>query len=140
MKLKPFKYAENESLLKDVKERVESYLKESFNDEDITHYEGLFVVNFAGESINISVSPWHEDDVLVKVSSHIKELDDEDTDAFLEVLKLNSQVPLGAFGLTFDNTLVFSHSLPGKNLDKSELLASIQTVAAVCQTYKEKFS
>jgi hypothetical protein len=54
------------------------------------------------------------------------------------LLRKNATLHVGAFGLTFDNTVIFSCSLAGSNLDMNELKAALQTVATISDYYDDQ--
>ena len=51
------------------------------------------------------------------------------------LLKKNSEINFGAFGLLFDNTIVYSHTLPGMDLSDSELTSTLATMATIADFY-----
>jgi hypothetical protein len=55
------------------------------------------------------------------------------------LLRKNATLHFGAFGLAFDRTLVFSHSIAGRNLDYNELRATVETVGAIADYYDDHF-
>jgi hypothetical protein len=51
------------------------------------------------------------------------------------LLRKNAELHFGAFGLLFDNTIVFQHSIAGSNVDGNELVTSVDAVAIVADHY-----
>jgi hypothetical protein len=128
----------NEALLKVIENRVEEYLEQYFDKDEVIRHEHVFSFRFGTVDVFIQVRPWHFDDALVHVYSYLAEDVGLNISLAEELLRLNSTVPLGNFGVTFDNTVVYSYSLPGKHLDDEEFLAAVQTVASVADQYDEK--
>lgn len=136
-KFKTLKEGVNEKLLKEVTSKVENYLKEILDEDELTVVDGIYSFPVADSDVSITVVPWHTEDVLVEVFSYIKELDSLDKEFMEILLRLNSNQSFGSFGITFDNTVVFSYSLAGANLDNNELHAAVATVATVAGEYEE---
>ena len=91
---------------------------------------------FGSATVNVTVVPWHSGDVLVKVFSYLAD-NVKAKKAAVDFLRLNANVPLGSFSMVFDNTVMFSCSLPGAKLDSSELVGALQTVAAYADQYDD---
>jgi len=54
------------------------------------------------------------------------------------LLRKNAEMHFGAFGLLFDNTIIFQHSLAGKNIDDNELLTAVNAVAIIADHYDDE--
>ena len=54
-----------------------------------------------------------------------------------ELLRLNSEVPLGAFSLV-GTDVFFSHSFLGRRLRPEQFIASLDSVATISDEYDEK--
>ena len=127
----------NEKLIHVVEERVSEYLNEYFDSAEITKQDGITSFSYGTVNVFIQVKPWHYDDALVYVYSYLADNVNLDFDRAQTLLRMNATVPFGSFGVIFDNTVVFSYSLPGKNLDSEEFLAAVQTVATIADSYDE---
>lgn len=133
---KHLKEGVNEALLKSTREKVEGFLKELFKDGEVAEVDNIYSVCYGGVDITIRVAPWHSEDVLVEVFSYL-EADVELTAELMEdLLRKNAIEPFGAFGVTFDNTIVYSYSLAGANIDMNEFQAAVLTVATVADQYE----
>lgn len=126
----------NEELLVSVRAKVDEYLKDFFDEEDLVKVDDLVSFSFGSATIQVTVNPWHSENVLVKVFSYLAENVDA-VKAARDFMRLNAEIPLGAFSLVFDDTVMLSCSLPGADLDKSELLGALQTVAAYADEYDD---
>jgi hypothetical protein len=126
----------NEKLLEKVRKNVDTCLSALFDEEDLVRMDGMTSFPFGSATIHVTVVPWHSKDVLVKVFSYLAD-SVKTKKAAIEFLRLNSDAPLGAFSMAFDNSVIFSCSLPGANLDKSELIGALQTVAAYADQYDD---
>ena len=126
----------NEKLLEKVRKKVDACLSGLFDKEDLVKVDGMTSFSFGSATVNVTVVPWHSGDVLVKVFSFLAE-NVKTKKAATEFLRLNADVPLGAFSIAFDNTVMFSCSLPGANVDTSESTGALQTVAASADQYDD---
>lgn len=126
----------NEAILANVRRKVDLYFAELFDDEDIVRVDDMISFTFGSATVQVKVVPWHSQDALVKVFSYLAENVDPAKTA-PQLLRMNADLPLGAFSLVFENTVMLSCALPGANLDKSELLGALQTVAAYADHYDD---
>jgi hypothetical protein len=54
-----------------------------------------------------------------------------------ELLRLNAEVPLGAFSMV-DRDIFYSHSFLGRRLRPEQLIASLDSVASISDLYDEQ--
>ncbi len=128
----------NEALLQTTHEKVAGYLKQIFEEHELVKVDELYSFTFGTVHIEIKVIPWHTADVLVNVFSYVAENVQLTREFAEELLRLNATTPFGSFGLTFDNSVIFSYSMAGAYLDFQEFLSAIQTVATIADNYDEK--
>lgn len=128
----------NETLIKATQTKIASYLSRLFDEQELVIVDGLYAFTFGTVQIEVQVIPWHSEDVLVKVFSYLAQDVTLTKEMSEELLRLNSTLSFGSFGITFDNSVVFSYSLAGANIDFNEFSAAIQTVATIADEYDEK--
>ena len=128
----------NETLIKATQTKIASYLSRLFDEQELVIVDGLHAFTFGTVQIEVQVIPWHSEDVLVKVFSYLAQDVTLTKEMSEELLRLNSTLSFGSFGITFDNSVVFSYSLAGANIDFNEFSAAIQTVATIADEYDEK--
>jgi len=137
-KFKLLKEGTNEQMLSEVNDKIKIYLAEIFEDHEVAEADGIHSFTFGTINVEIRVVPWHTEDVLVNVFSYVVEEATITKELSEELLRLNATTPFGSFGISFDDSIVYSYSLAGKNIDKNEFLAAIQTVATIADDYDEK--
>lgn len=138
MQISILKDGVNESIMQEAFEKTKGWLVELLGEDKVIHIDNMLSFDFGTVSVQVQVLPWHTEDALVKVFSYVSENDAQiKEDLAMMLLKLNAQIPLGNFGITFDHSVVFSHSLPAKDMDKGELSAAIQSVAVYADQYDE---
>jgi uncharacterized protein YjfI (DUF2170 family) len=128
----------NEALLQNTHQKVDSYLQQIFEEHELVKIDGLYAFTFGTVQIEVKVVPWHSEDVLVSVFSYVAENVQLTKEFAEELLRLNATIPFGSFALTFDNSVIFSYSMPGAHLDLQEFISAIQTVATIADDYDEK--
>jgi hypothetical protein len=128
----------NETLIKATQTKIASYLSRLFDEQELVNIDGLYAFTFGTVQIEVQVIPWHSEDVLVKVFSYLAQDVTLTKEMSEELLRLNSTLSFGSFGITFDNSVLFSYSLAGANIDFNEFSAAIQTVATIADEYDEK--
>jgi hypothetical protein len=136
-KFKFIQHADNKALVSQTKQRVEKYLHDILNEGELMTIEGFYAFKFGTVMVQVRVLPWHADDVLVEVFSYLADHVPYNPDLAKRLLRLNSAIHFGAFGVTYNDSVVFTYSLAGANLDFNEFLAAVQTVATVSDHHDE---
>ncbi|NUM81345.1 hypothetical protein HUU42_11110 [bacterium] len=127
-----------EQLMMKVQNKVEGFLKKMYKSTFEKHEDGRFLVFEGTTAIQTVIRPWHENDVVVESFSYVVQNANIDDNLMKFLLRENAVIHFGAFGLTFDGTIIFSHSLAGANLDENEFTASIKSVARIADYYDER--
>lgn len=117
--------------------KVESYLKEHFP-EYISFENGSFTITRGSSQIMIVVRPFTENDTCVEVIANVVTGANISNELMGFLLRKNAEIHFGAFGLLFDDTITFHHSLAGLNIDKNELATSINAVAIISDFYDDE--
>ena len=130
---------ENQELKDAVNAKLDGYIKDLFYDDEIIKLDDMFSFSFGSVSVNILIRPWHTEDVLVDVFSYIAEDVELSREELDELLRLNATIPFGSFGISMENSVKFSYTLAGRNLDFNEFAAAVQNIAAIADQYDEKF-
>ncbi len=136
-KFKFLKEGVNANLMKKTKATVEKYLAKLLNKDELITLNDIYSFKFGTVMVQIRVVPYHAEDVLVEVFSYLAEHVKYSPDLGEKLLRLNATMHFGGFGLTFDNSIIYTYSLAGANLDFNEMLAAVQTVATISDSYDE---
>jgi len=123
-----------EQLKQEVENKIRECLKEYFPEYN-EFPGGAFTVSQGSAVISIFLRPWHENDIAVTFTSQLvtgAKVDDKLMDW---LLKKNAQINFGAFGLLFDNTVVYTYTLPGFDLSDGELTKTLATIATIADHY-----
>lgn len=129
----------SEDVLNAAIEKVRKYLKEVY--PDVVDFEdGSFMLTAGTASVMLVVRPFTDNDAVVECLSHVV-TDANVTPEVMEwLLRKNAELHFGAFGLLFDQTIIFSYSLPVKNLDKEELQTMVDAVTTIADYYDEQLA
>src|SRR5436305_9479922 len=121
----------------EVYRQVKSYLDELVDEhfDDAEHCD--FYLKYGSTVLEISIEPYQEDDAVIEVLAFCVQGVEPSFELMSELLKVNSEVPLGAFSMVGEHVF-FSHSFLGRRLRPEQLIASLQGVATISDEYDEK--
>lgn len=131
---------ENQALIDATYAKIEKYVNELFHEDEYLKIDDLYSFSFGTVSVNIIVRPWHAEDVLVDVFCYLAEDVELSAEQMEEMLRMNATIPFGSFGLSMENSIKFSYTLAGKNMDLNEFSAAVQNIAAIADQYDEQFA
>lgn len=117
--------------------QVKNYLDELVDEhfDDAEHCD--FYLKYGSTVLEISIEPYEDDNAVVEVLAFCVQGVEPTTELMRELLRLNSELPLGAFSLVKDDVF-FSHSFLGRQLQPEQLIASLESVATISDDYDEK--
>src|SRR5947209_13647782 len=100
-----------EEVYRQVKQHLDELVDEHFDDAD--HCD--FYLKYGSTVLEISIDPFAEDDAVIEVLAFCVQGVEPSFELMRELLRLNSQVPLGAFSLV-GKDVFFSHSFLGRRM------------------------
>jgi hypothetical protein len=117
--------------------QVKSFLDELVDEyfDDAEHCD--FYLKYGSTVLEISIDPYEEDNAVVEILAFCVQGVEPSRELMSELLKLNSEIPLGAFSLVDDNVF-YSHSFLGRQLQAEQLVASLGSVATISDDWDEK--
>lgn len=127
-----------EQLILKVQNKVESYIKKLYKKNYEKHDDGRFLVFEGSTVVQTVIRPWHSSDVIVESFSYVVQDSRLDENLMRFLLRENAVLHFGSFGVTYDGTIIFGHSLAGAHLDENEFNASIKSVARIADHYDNK--
>src|SRR6266550_1565810 len=116
-----------------VKGYLDDLVEEHFDDAD--HCD--FYLKFGSTVLEISIDPYEEDDAVIEVLAFVVQGVEPSFELMRELLRLNSEVPLGAFSLV-SKDIFFSHSFLGRRMRPEQFMASLERVATISDEYDDK--
>ena len=121
----------------EVYRQVKSYLDELVDEhfDDAEHCD--FYLKYGSTVLEISIDPFEGDDAVIEILAFCVHGVHPSFEMMQELLRLNSEVPLGAFSVV-DNDVFYSHSFLGRRLRPEQLIASLDSVASISDLYDEQ--
>lgn len=122
-----------EEVYRQVKSNLDELVDEHFDDAE--HCD--FYLKYGSTVLEISIDPYEEDDAVVEVLAFCVQGVEPSFELMRELLRLNSEVPLGAFSLV-GKDIFFSHSFLGRRMRPEQFMASLDSVATISDDYDDK--
>lgn len=129
------------SIVNATRMKVKKYLKEIYGrnySKSIQEVDDSFIIQQGSAAVNIFVRPLGEEDCLVTAQAYVIQGAKIGPKILGMLMRLNATNPIGAFGLLFDDTIIFRHSISGAALDLNELRLSIRTVVFFADEYDDR--
>jgi hypothetical protein len=122
-----------EEVYRQVKTYLDELVEEHF--DDAGHCD--FYLKYGSTVLEISIDPYEEDDAVIEVLAFCVQGVEPGFELMQELLRLNSEVPLGAFSMSGPD-IFFSHSFLGRRLRPEQFIASLDSVATISDLYDER--
>ncbi len=121
----------------EVYRQVKSYLDELVDEhfDDAEHCD--FYLKYGSTVLEISIDPHDEDDAVIEVLAFCVQGVEPSFEMMRELLRLNSEVPLGAFSMV-GKDIFFSHSFLGRRMRPEQFITSLDSVASISDEYDDK--
>jgi len=130
---KRFHTACQEEVYRQVKSYLDELVDEHFDDAE--HCD--FYVKYGSTVLEISIDPYEEDDAVIEVLAFCVQGVEPSFEMMRELLRLNAQLPLGAFSMV-GTDIFFSHSFLGRRMRPEQFIASLDNVASISDEYDDK--
>jgi len=103
---------------------------------------GLYVIKQGSSLVMISVHPWQENHVIIRLTAQLVKGVNMEVPLALELLELNAMMRFGAFAFVpKGDIVVFSHTLLERALaDEDEFLDTIRDFAIVADEYDDRIA
>lgn len=125
-----------EKLMEGTIEKVNSILKESFPDY-LSFGNGSFTISRGSTQVMIVVRPFTYEETCVECIANVVTETNVTPELMRFLLRKNAELHFGSFGILFDDTITFSHSIAGTNLDENELKTTLNSVAVISDYYDD---
>lgn len=122
--------------LNNVNLRLKSFFENNF--KETTYFaEDSFTITKGSTQVMVKANNITEDHIVIDLISHV--VRDARVDDSLKnfLLRANSELKFGAFGLLFDNTITFQHSILANDFSEVDLKSSLNAVASVADYYDD---
>ncbi len=129
--------ADIQEMIDATRDKIKGYL--AAVDPEFQEYDsGMFTMQEGSAVVGINVRPWHDEDVAVEFTSQLVNGATVNTETMRWLLQKNAELHFGAFGLLFDDTIFYSHTIPGATLDASTFKATALSIAAIADHYDDE--
>lgn len=122
-----------EEVYREVKSYLDELVEEHF--DDASHCD--FYLKYGSTVLEISIDPYEEDDAVIEILAFCVQGVEPTFELMHELLRLNSEVPLGAFSMC-GRDIFYSHAFLGRRLRPEQLIASLDSVASISDLYDER--
>lgn len=122
--------------LNSVNLKLKSFFENNF--KETTYFaEDSFTITKGSTQVMVKANNITEDHIVIDLISHV--VRDARVDDSLKsfLLRANSELKFGAFGLLFDNTITFQHSILANDFSEVDLKSSLNAVASVADYYDD---
>jgi len=120
----------------EVNEQLKSFFENNYN--DTTFFEDdSFTITKGSTQVMVKADNITEDHVVIDLVSHVVKDANVDSDIKNFLLRANSELKFGGFGLLFDDTIIFQHSILANEFSEANLMSSINAVASVADYYDD---
>ncbi len=121
----------------EVYRQVKSYLDELVDEhfDDAEHCD--FYFKYGSTVLEISIDPYEEDDAVIEVLAFCVQGVEASFELTRELLRLNSEVRLGAFSM-IGRDIFYSHSFLGRRVRPEQFITSLDNVASISDEYDDK--
>jgi hypothetical protein len=123
-------------LINETVQKIQEILNSEFPDY-LSFGNSSFTITSGSTQVMISVRPFTNKDTIVECVSHVVKGAEINEELMKFLLRKNSELHFGAFGLLFDGTITFSHAITGSNMDDQEFISSLKTVAMISDHYDD---
>lgn len=117
--------------------KVQDFLKQMYPNF-VAFDDYTFTIKRGSSQVMVLVRPYTEDDTVIEFISNVVYETNVTPDLMYYLLRKNTELHFGGFGLLFDDTVIFSYSIAGKNLDENEFRTALNSVAIIADYYDDE--
>lgn len=125
-----------QELIDSTSDKVIALLVKHFPDY-LAYSANQFTIVQGSTQLMILIRPFTNEDTCVECISQVVSGATITPELSSFLLRKNAELHFGAFGLLFDDTVTFSHSITGANIDENEFLNTIRSVATIADYYDD---
>ncbi|MGB9770710.1 MAG: T3SS (YopN, CesT) and YbjN peptide-binding chaperone 1 [Candidatus Kapaibacteriota bacterium] len=114
-----------------------SNLLDEYFPEHLKFDTSRYTIQKGSSQIMIMVRPFTQTEACVEFYSNVVTGATISEELMHFLLRKNAELHFGAFGLIFDNTITFSHTILGSTLNPQSLKIILSTIAAICDHYDD---
>jgi hypothetical protein len=129
------------TILEVTKDKVQTYLQQIYGpnyDSTVVELDDSFIVRRGSAAVHVTITPLGSGDCIIRSMAYVVQGARLTPDLLLGLMRQNAKTWFGAFGIMFDNTIVYTHTIAGVNLNANELRKSVATVAFMADDSDDK--
>jgi adenylate cyclase len=124
-------------LIDETKLHVERILTDAYPDY-IAFEDGSFAISKGSTRVIIMVRAFTGEDCIIECVAHVVSGATITPELMKFLLRKNAELHIGGFGLLFDDSIIFSHSITGATMDRGELISAIASCAIIADHYDDE--
>jgi hypothetical protein len=122
--------------INEVNEQLKSFFENNYNDTTFFEDNSLTITK-GSTQVMVKADNITNEHVVIDLVSHVVKDANVNNDIKNFLLRANSELKFGGFGLLFDDTIIFQHSILANDFSESNLKSSINAVASVADYYDD---
>lgn len=126
-----------ESTFQKTLDNVRSVLSEKFSNV-MDFNDGSFAIPHGSSGVSVFVRTYTETESMIELTAQVVNGANLTPELLHWLLRKNAELHLGAFGLLFDGTIVFTYAFPGGMVSQSQLEAAVTSVAVIADHYDDE--
>lgn len=133
----PLPEESSDSLMDKVAAKVKKSLAEAYPDF-VEYDEYKFTVEHGSTVVMIAIRSFTEEEACIECFAQVVTGCTINPSLMSYLLRKNAELHFGAFGMLFDHTVTFSHSITGSDMNEDEFLNSLKVVALISDYYDDR--
>ncbi|WP_247217736.1 YbjN domain-containing protein [Synechococcus sp. C9] len=122
-------------------EKIRPWMQELFGDKlEIRDDLPIFIIPRGSAYAAVEVLPWTEDDAIVCTWSYVVKGAELKPELLQYLLRQNTEIPFGAFGIDEDGDIRLEHAIVGSTCDPKELETSAKSIMEMADHYDDEIS
>ncbi|WP_448380454.1 T3SS (YopN, CesT) and YbjN peptide-binding chaperone 1 [Gloeomargarita sp.] len=122
-------------------EKIRPWMQELFGDKvQIREDLPIFIIPRGSAYAAVEVLPWTEDDAIVCTWSYVVKGAELKPELLQYLLRKNTEIPFGAFGIDEDGDILLEHAIVGSTCDRKELETSAKSIMEMADRYDDEIS
>lgn len=119
--------------------RISPWIAELFGEHATPRAEEpIWDIRVGSSVTELGIFPWKQDESVVSARAVVVRNVKFQPELLQYLLRQNSVMRFGAFGIESDNEIYFLHSIVGSTCDKPELEASVRSVSSMADHYDDE--
>ncbi len=123
-------------LIQSTIDKVEKILIQNYPNY-LSFENGSYTISRGSTQLMLVVRPFTDDDTVIECTANVVNGANITVDLMQYLLRKNAELHFGGFGLLFDGTITFSHSISGADVCESELKNTIDSVGTIADYYDD---